>query len=173
MKFLLAFSGTRGDAEIGVAVGRELLRRGHDVRMAVSPDLVDFAESAGMSAVAYGQRAKVIQARDFGLHVYQNFPHALWRAKDLTRAWREYREFVSRYWVDTTATLTSLAEGCDVLVTGLLFEDGAANVAEYHGVPLATFHYSPVRPNGRMIKSLPAPLGRAALTAGGGAPVYE
>jgi len=165
MKFLLAFSGTRGDAEIGVAVGRELLRRGHDVRMAVSPDLVDFAESAGMSAVAYGQRAKVIQARDFGLHVYQNFPHALWRAKDLTRAWREYREFVSRYWVDTTATLTSLAEGCDVLVTGLLFEDGAANVAEYHGVPLATFHYSPVRPNGRMIESLPAPLGRAALTA--------
>lgn len=106
MKFLLAFSGTRGDAEIGVAVGRELLRRGHDVRMAVSPDLVDFAESAGMSAVAYGQRAKVIQTRDFGLHVYQNFPHALWLAKDLTRAWREYREFVSRYWVDTTATLT-------------------------------------------------------------------
>ena len=165
MKFLLAFSGTRGDAEIGVAVGRELLRRGHDVRMAVSPDLVDFAESAGMTAVAYGQRAQVIQARDFGLHVYQNFPHALWKAKDLTRAWREYREFVSRYWVDTTATLTSLAEGCDVLVTGLLFEDGAANVAEYHGVPLATFHYSPVRPNGRMIRSLPAPLGRAALTA--------
>jgi UDP:flavonoid glycosyltransferase YjiC (YdhE family) len=165
MKFLLAFSGTRGDAEIGVAVGKELSRRGHDVRMAVSPDLVDFAESAGMTAVAYGQRAQVIQARDFGLHVYQNFPHALWKAKDLTRAWREYREFVSRYWVDSTSTLTSLADGCDVLVTGLLFEDGAANVAEYHGVPLATFHYSPVRPNGRMIFSLPAPLGRAALTA--------
>jgi len=165
MKFLLAFSGTRGDAEIGVAVGRELLRRGHDVRMAVSPDLVAFAESAGLAAVAYGQQSQIIQARDFGLHVYQNFPHALWRAKDLTRAWREYREFVSRYWVDSTATLTSLAEGCDVLVTGLLFEDGAANVAEYHGVPLATFHYSPVRPNGRMIRRLPAPLGRSALTA--------
>ena len=165
MKFLLAFSGTRGDAEIGVAVGRELLRRGHDVRMAVSPDLVDFAESSGMTAVAYGQRAQVIQARDFGLHVYQNFPHSLWRAKDLTRAWREYREFVSRYWVDSTATLTSLVDGCDVLVTGLLFEDGAANVAEYHGVPLATFHYSPVRPNGQMIKRLPAPLGRSVLTA--------
>ena len=165
MKFLLAFSGTRGDAEIGVAVGRELLRRGHDVCMAVSPDLVDFAESAGLAAVAYGQQSQIIQARDFGLHVYRNFPHALWRAKDLTRAWREYREFVSRYWVDSTATLTSLVDGCDVLVTGLLFEDGAANVAEYHGVPLATFHYSPVRPNGRMIRRLPAPLGRSVLTA--------
>jgi len=165
MKFLLAFSGTRGDAEIGVAVGRELVRRGHDVCMAVSPDLVDFAESAGLTAVAYGQQSQTIQARDFGLHVYRNFPHALWRLKDLTRAWREYREFVSGYWVDSTSTLMSLADGCDALVTGLLFEDGAANVAEYHGVPLATFHYSPVRPNGRMIGRLPASLGRSVLTA--------
>ena len=54
MKFVLAFYGTRGDVEPGVAVGRELLRRGHDVRMAVPPDLVGFAESAGLAAVAYG-----------------------------------------------------------------------------------------------------------------------
>ena len=38
----------------GVAVGRELLRRGHEVRMAVPPDLVGFAEAAGLAAVAYG-----------------------------------------------------------------------------------------------------------------------
>ena len=54
MKFVLAFYGTRGDVEPGVAVGRELLRRGHDVRMAVPPDLVGFAEAAGLAAVAYG-----------------------------------------------------------------------------------------------------------------------
>ena len=54
MKFVLAFYGTRGDVEPGIAVGRELLRRGHDVRMAVPPDLIGFAESAGLAAVAYG-----------------------------------------------------------------------------------------------------------------------
>ena len=54
MKFVLAFYGTRGDVEPGVAVGRELLRRGHDVRMAVPPDLVGFAEAAGLTAIAYG-----------------------------------------------------------------------------------------------------------------------
>ena len=48
MKFVPAFYGTRGDVEPGVAVGRELLRRGHDVRIAVPPDLVGFAESAGL-----------------------------------------------------------------------------------------------------------------------------
>ncbi|MGO9286502.1 glycosyltransferase, partial [Mycobacterium sp.] len=37
MKFVLASYGSRGDIEPCAAVGRELLRRGHDVRMAVPP----------------------------------------------------------------------------------------------------------------------------------------
>ena len=44
MKFVLATCGTRGDVEPFVGVGRELVRRGHDVRMAVAPDMVGFAE---------------------------------------------------------------------------------------------------------------------------------
>jgi len=32
MKFVLACCGTRGDFEPSAAVGRELLRRGHEVR---------------------------------------------------------------------------------------------------------------------------------------------
>src|SRR5246127_1025473 len=47
LKFVLATYGTRGDVEPGAAVGLELLRRGHDVRMAVPPDLIGFAQSAG------------------------------------------------------------------------------------------------------------------------------
>jgi len=49
MKLVLASYGTRGDVEPCVVVGRELLRRGHDVRMAVPPDLVGFAEGAGLA----------------------------------------------------------------------------------------------------------------------------
>ena len=52
MKFVLAFFGTRGDVEPGFAIGRELLRRGHDVHMAVTPDLIPFAESAGLAGGA-------------------------------------------------------------------------------------------------------------------------
>ena len=54
MKFVLASWGSRGDVEPCAAVGRELLRRGHEVRVAVPPDLVGFVESAGLAAVAYG-----------------------------------------------------------------------------------------------------------------------
>ena len=48
MKMVLASYGGRGDVEPAVVVGRELLRRGHDVRMAVPPTLVGFAEAAGL-----------------------------------------------------------------------------------------------------------------------------
>ncbi len=54
MRFVLAMWGTRGDVEPCSAIGRELLRRGHDVCMAVPPDVVGLAESAGLAAVAYG-----------------------------------------------------------------------------------------------------------------------
>lgn len=54
MKFALASYGTRGDIEPSTAVGRELQRRGHDVRLAVPPNLVGLVESAGLEAVAYG-----------------------------------------------------------------------------------------------------------------------
>ncbi|WP_156764503.1 glycosyltransferase, partial [Mycobacterium sp. E3247] len=37
MKFAVASYGTRGDIEPCLAIGRELTRRGHDVRMAVPP----------------------------------------------------------------------------------------------------------------------------------------
>ncbi|MGV0802031.1 glycosyltransferase, partial [Mycolicibacterium elephantis] len=42
MRFALASYGSRGDIEPLVAVGRELLRRGHEVHMAVPPDLIAF-----------------------------------------------------------------------------------------------------------------------------------
>ena len=54
MKFVLAVHGTRGDVEPCAAVAMELQRRGHDVSMAVPPNLVGFIESAGLTGVAYG-----------------------------------------------------------------------------------------------------------------------
>src|ERR1700755_957136 len=96
MKFAIACYGSRGDVEPGVAVGRELLRRGHDVCMAVSPDLVGFAESAGLSAVDYGPdiQAWLESTRDFWTFFFRNF----WRIRDVRAFLRESREPGMRSW---------------------------------------------------------------------------
>ena len=106
MKFVLAFYGTRGDVEPGVAVGRELLRRGHDVRMAVSPDLVGFAEAAGLAAVGYGPdvQAWLESTRNFWAYFFRNF----WRIRDVLAFLRESREPGTRCWGEMSTMLTSL-----------------------------------------------------------------
>ncbi len=163
MKFVLAFYGTRGDVEPGVAVGRELLRRGHDVRMAVPPDLVGFAESGGLAAVAYGPdtQAWLEVTRNFWARFFRNF----WKIRDVKRLLREAREPGTQRWREMSTTLTSLADGADLLFTGMSYQELATDVAEYCDIPLATLLWFPVRVNGHLVPMLPAPLIRVAMTA--------
>jgi UDP:flavonoid glycosyltransferase YjiC (YdhE family) len=164
VKFVLASFGTRGHVEPCAAVGFDLLRRGHEVRMAVPPDLVGFAESAGLAAVASGPDTQTALDMDFMRNLSKDFPRNLWRIRNLIRFWRETREFVTRCWEVMSTTLTSVADGADVLRTGLSFEQRAANVGKYYDIPLATLHYVPVRANGQLMPFLPAPLIRSAMT---------
>jgi UDP:flavonoid glycosyltransferase YjiC (YdhE family) len=163
MRFVLATWGSRGDVEPSAAVGRELVRRGHGVCMAVPPDLVGFTEAAGIPAVGFGPNSKSIldAHRDF----WTCFFRSPWRVRDLIGPRREIAGPLLQGWQDMSATLMSLADGADLLFTGINFEDAAANVAQRYDIPLATLHYFPLRPNAQVLPFLPAPLGRAAVAA--------
>ena len=167
MKFVLACYGSRGDVEPCVAVGRELLRRGHEVDMAVTPDLVGFAEAAGLAAVGFGP----------DLQSFVDAVHNCWtnrrKIQDLARLRREAWEMHTQCWRELSTTLMSLAEGAELLLTGLYLEESAANVAEYYDIPLAMLHHSPMRPNGQLfpmrvqgplVRIMPAPVIRTAIT---------
>lgn len=161
MTIVLASYGTRGDVEPCVAVGRELLRRGHDLRMAVSPTMVDFAESAGIAATAYGPDPQaVVEAQRNYWTCLQRSP---WRVQELTAASRDFNELIAQCWREARTTLTPLADDADLLITGMIGEQQAANVAEYQGIPLATLHYFPIRVHGQLLPSLPASLTRSGM----------
>jgi UDP:flavonoid glycosyltransferase YjiC (YdhE family) len=162
MKFVLANWGSRGDIEPCVAVGREVLRRGHEVRIAVPPDLVGFAESAGLAAVACGPDTQALKelTRKYWTHFFGN----PWRIKEVIGLQREFDKALLQVWEEMSGTLKSVADGADLLFTGLGFEAAAANVAEYYDVPLATLHGFPVRANSKLLPFLPAPLCRSAMT---------
>jgi len=163
MKFVLAFYGTRGDVEPGVALGRELLRRGHDVRIAVPPDLVGIAESAGLETVAYGpdNQEWLAVTSTFWKRFFRN----AWRISELKKLLAESREPGIRCWGEMSTMLTSLAKGSDLLVTGMSYQELADNVGEHCDVPVATLLWFPARVNGHIVPFLPAPLNRAAMTA--------
>jgi vancomycin aglycone glucosyltransferase len=135
MKFAVAGCGSRGDVEPCIAVGRELLRRGHDVRLAVTvpPEMVAFIESEGLTAVPYGRDWQAqLRDRDF-VHMIQNPLSAI----------HEAIEYVTQVAADKTATLMSLANGADLLLAGINEQGLAANVAEYYDIPLAALHSFP------------------------------
>jgi UDP:flavonoid glycosyltransferase YjiC (YdhE family) len=162
MKVVLAAHGTRGDVEPCATVGLELRRRGHEVRMAVPPNLVDFVESAGLAAVGYGpdSREQVNAVADFVHHAFkpQN-PIGLVRAG---------RELFVEGWAQMSRTLTLLADGADLLVTGQTYHGVVANVAEYYDIPLAGLHHFPICVNGQLgFPSIPSPphLVRSTLRA--------
>ncbi|MDG4666785.1 glycosyltransferase [Mycobacterium sp. 236(2023)] len=163
MKIVLSSYGGRGDIEPAVVVACELQRRGHDVLIAVPPNLVSFAEAAGIAAVAYGLESQpILDAQREYFTIYSRTP---WKVKELRRMARETEQFAAECWAAMTTTLASTVHGADLMLTGLIFEQPAVNVAESAGIPLITLQYFPVRPHGQLMPILPAPLSRLAMMA--------
>jgi vancomycin aglycone glucosyltransferase len=140
LKVVLASYGSRGDVEPCAAVGRELLRRGHDVCMAVPPNMLGFIETVGLAAVAYGpdSREQLNPAADF----VRNFSTKM---RNPISMLSEVVERVGRVKSAKSTTLTSLSEGADLLVAGFNERGLAANIADYYGIPLAVLHFFPER----------------------------
>jgi UDP:flavonoid glycosyltransferase YjiC (YdhE family) len=159
MKFVLAGYGSRGDVEPCAVVGRELLRRGHDVRMAVPPNMVELVESSGLTPVAYGpdSHAQLNTAADYLVGTMKNPYSAL----------PEVMERVTKVWIAKGRVLASLAEDADLLLTTMNEQRLAANIAERHHIPLVALHFFPsrIQPPGelkaKLVKLSEAPLRRA------------
>ena len=144
----IAVHGTRGDIEPAAAVAVELKRRGHEIRMAVPPNLIPFAESAGLTSVrAYGPDSQ----QQLEAEVFREWL----KPRNPLTVLRQGREYVTDGWSEMGETLLTLADGADLILTGTTYQEVAANVAEFYAKPLAALHYFPARANSQ---SLPVPL---------------
>ncbi len=140
MKIVVAGYGGRGDVEPCAAVGLELSRRGHDVCLAVPPNMLGFIESAGLAGVAYGpdSREEMNAASDLVRNLGA-------KMKNPISVLPEAMEHVTQVKEQKGATLTALANGADLIVAGFNEQGLAANVGEYYGIPMAALHLFPER----------------------------
>src|SRR6478752_3686954 len=140
VRIALVATGSRGDAQPLVVLGVELSRRGHQVVLGVSPNLVVFGEKAGLTTFPVGPDSQQFLESPDGQR---------WLAggdvKALTQA-------LGKIVHDNAALLDAhtlrVCDGADLIVTGSLSEHRAACVAESRGIPLVCLHYAPMRPTG-------------------------
>ncbi|ETW22377.1 glycosyltransferase [Mycobacterium gastri] len=140
MKVVVASYGSRGDIEPCTAVARELLRRGHDVCMAVPPNMVGFVESAGVAAVAYGPDSR--EQMNPAVDLVRDF---VTRNRNPIGLLSQVIEHVSQVNTDKSAALTALTAGADLLLASFNEQRLVANIAEYQGIPAAALHFFPAR----------------------------
>jgi UDP:flavonoid glycosyltransferase YjiC (YdhE family) len=95
---------------------------------------------------------------------WTSFFSEFWRIRYLVTLWREGWKIGTQCWGEMSTALTSLAEGADLVVTGVSYQDLALNVAEYYDIPLASVHWLPIRANGYFVPFLPSPLIRSVMT---------
>jgi vancomycin aglycone glucosyltransferase len=108
--------------------------------MAVPPNMLGFVELAGVAAVAYGPDSREEMNPATGL-----FHNLAATTQNPISMLPQVIEHVTRVKAAKAATLTSLANGADLLVAGFNEQGLAANVAEHYGIPLAVLHYFPAR----------------------------
>jgi sterol 3beta-glucosyltransferase len=138
VRVALVANGSRGDAQPLVVLGDELGRRGHDVVLGVSPNLVAFGGKAGLESYPVGPDSQK----------FMNSPEGQrWLASGDATA---LTQALGKVLHDNAAVLDAdtlrVCENADLIVAGSLGEHRAACVAEARGIPLICLHYAPMRP---------------------------
>lgn len=137
MRVSLLTNGTRGDTQPMTVLAAELARRGHDVRIAASPNTLDQPRACGFEAMPLGPDSQALMESDAGQRWLASGDVAAFM-KELTAASHEA-------FAHSVVEARNACEGADLLVAGILAEDLVDVMAESNGVPMVTLHSAPVR----------------------------
>ncbi len=135
MRVSLLTNGTRGDTQPMTVLAAEVRRRGHDVRIAASPNTLDVPRACGIEATAFGPDSQALMESEAGQR---------WLAAGDVRAFMKEITTVSHQTFETAVEEARAAcAGADLIVAGILAEDLADVMAESNQVPLVTVHSAP------------------------------
>jgi vancomycin aglycone glucosyltransferase len=133
MRVLFSTIGSRGDIQPIVALALHLKALGHEVRVCVPPDFREWIESLGIPVTPIGPEVRRFAA---------SRPTATQPQNPLTPEQR--RQMAEATVATQFETLTSAAQGCDVIVAATALQVAARSVAEKLGIPYVFAAYAPV-----------------------------
>jgi len=132
VRALIAAVGTRGDVQPALALGLELRRLGHAVRLCISPNFVDWATSLGLEALPMGVEMRMPAGKSGAMPTLT--PEEL----------RRFRESMPDLITDQFESIGGAVEGCDVIVGANAHQYAAPSIAEHAGIGCVTAVYAPV-----------------------------
>ncbi|MBS1858073.1 MAG: glycosyltransferase family 1 protein [Acidobacteria bacterium] len=133
MRVLFSTIGSRGDVQPLVALASYLKTLGHEVTVCAPPDFREWIERLGIAMTPIGPEVRRFAA---------SRPAATQAQNPLTA---ERRRHMAEATVATQfETLTSAAQGCDVIVAATALQVAARSVAEKMGIPYVFTAYAPV-----------------------------
>jgi vancomycin aglycone glucosyltransferase len=132
MHALISAVGTRGDVQPALALALELRKRGHGVRLCISPNFVDWAKRLGLEARPMGVEMRAPRQKGGAMPTLS--PEEL----------RRLRESMPDLITDQFDTIGAAAEGCDVIVGANAHQYAAPSIAEQSGLQCVTAVYAPV-----------------------------
>jgi vancomycin aglycone glucosyltransferase len=134
MRALLSAVGTRGDVQPIVALGLKIRDLGHEARLCVPPNLVEWVRWFGFEAFPVGVAMRHPGPRSGGAPAASLTPEQL----------RRMRESMPDLITDQFDAVGAAAEGCDVILGANAHQYAARSIAELRGIPCITAVYAPV-----------------------------
>jgi vancomycin aglycone glucosyltransferase len=132
MRALLSSVGTRGDVQPIVALALRVRDLGHEVRLCVPPNFVDWVRGFGFDAVPVGVEMRYPMRSCGG------------SAAPLTaEQLRRLRESIPDLITDQFDSIGTAADGCNVILGVNAHQYAARSIAEVRGLPYATALYAP------------------------------
>src|SRR4051812_26941327 len=118
MRVLLSVVGTRGDVQPVFALALEVRALGHEVRLCVPPNFIEWAQGLGFAATPVGIEMRAPRA---GV-APQPVPDLI---------------------TDQFDTVGAAAEGCDFILGANAHQYAARSIAELRGIPYVNAVYAP------------------------------
>jgi sterol 3beta-glucosyltransferase len=138
MKITIFASGTRGDVQPYIALGKGLHQAGYSVRLLTTDDFQGLAEAAGLEFYSTGTSIEaMLQSPEWrALSESGNFLKIL---QGMNRAMKEHAGKLSQ-------RLPDLCAGSDLMITGVAGFIGPYSVAEKLNIPYVQAYLFPVTP---------------------------